>query len=322
MAAASSDSIPSVNGAWVYSEYGKTADVLKFDPTVAVPEVKEDQVLIKVVAASLNPVDFKRALGYFKDNDAPLPIVPGFDVAGVVVKIGSQVQKFKVGDEVYGEITEKAWENPKRFGTLAEYTAAEERVLALKPKNLNFIEAASLPLAIETAYEGLERAELSAGKSILVLGGAGGVGTHVIQLAKHVFDASKVAATASTKKLDLLRSLGADLAIDYTRENFEDMPEKYDVVYDTVGQTDKAVKAVRESGKVVTIVGPVTPLAIRFKLTSKGSILEKLKPYLESGKVKPVLDPTGPYPFSKVVEAFGYLESSRATGKVVVYPIP
>ena len=110
-----------------------------------------------------------------------MQIVPGYDVAGVVVKIGSQVQKFKVGDEVYGAITEK-WENPKRFGTLAEYTAAEERVLALKPKNLNFIEAASLPLAIETAYEGLERAEISAGKSILVLGGAGGVGTHVIQV--------------------------------------------------------------------------------------------------------------------------------------------
>ena len=111
-----------------------------------------------------------------------LQTVPGYDVAGVVVKVGSQVQKFKVGDEVYGDLNEKALENPKRFGSLAEYTAAEERVLALKPKNLSFIEAASLPLAIETAYEGLERAELSAGKSVLVLGGAGGVGTHVIQV--------------------------------------------------------------------------------------------------------------------------------------------
>ncbi|KAK9925288.1 hypothetical protein M0R45_033616 [Rubus argutus] len=323
MAAASSDSIPSVNGAWVYSEYGKTADVLKFDSSVAVPEIKEDQVLIKVVAASLNPVDFKRALGDFKATDSPLPTVPGYDVAGVVKKVGSQVQKFKVGDEVYGAINEKGLENLKRFGSLAEYTAAEERVLALKPKNLSFIEAASLPLAIQTAYEGLERAELSAGKSVLVLGGAGGIGTHVIQLAKHVFDASKVAATASTKKLDLLRRLGADLAIDYTKENFEDLPEKYDVVYDTVGQTDKAVKAVKEGGKVVcAIVGPVTPPAFIFVVTSTASILEKLKPYLESRKVQPVLDPTGPYPFSKVVEAFGYLESSRATGKVVVYPFP
>nr|Q84V25.1 RecName: Full=2-methylene-furan-3-one reductase; AltName: Full=Enone oxidoreductase; Short=FaEO; AltName: Full=Quinone oxidoreductase; Short=FaQR [Fragaria x ananassa]AAO22131.1 quinone oxidoreductase [Fragaria x ananassa] len=322
MAAAPSESIPSVNKAWVYSEYGKTSDVLKFDPSVAVPEVKEDQVLIKVVAASLNPVDFKRALGYFKDTDSPLPTVPGYDVAGVVVKVGSQVTKFKVGDEVYGDLNEAALVNPTRFGSLAEYTAADERVLAHKPKDLSFIEAASLPLAIETAYEGLERAELSAGKSILVLGGAGGVGTHIIQLAKHVFGASKVAATASTKKLDFLRTLGVDLAIDYTKENIEDLPEKFDVVYDAVGETDKAVKAVKEGGKVVTIVGPATPPAIHFVLTSKGSVLEKLKPYLESGKVKPVLDPTSPYPFTKLVEAFGYLESSRATGKVVVYPIP
>ncbi|PRQ53981.1 putative 2-methylene-furan-3-one reductase [Rosa chinensis] len=341
MTAAPSESIPSVYGAWVYSEYGKTADVLKFDPSVAAPEIKEDQVLIKVVAASLNPIDFLRALGFFKDieGDTPLPTVPGYDVAGVVVKVGSQVQKFKVGDEVYACLSnsieipqyhaknsygdlKKALVKPNRLGSLAEYTAAGETMLALKPKNLSFIEAASLPLAIETAYGALERAELSAGKSVLVLGGAGGVGTHVIQLAKHVFGASKVAATASTKKLDLLRSLGADLAIDYTKENIEDLPEKFDVVYDAVGQTDKAVKAVKEGGKVVTIVGPVTPPAFRFVATPTGSILEKLKPYLESEKVKPVLDPTGPYPFSKVVEALGYLETSKATGKVVVYPIP
>ncbi|XP_050103936.1 2-methylene-furan-3-one reductase-like isoform X2 [Malus sylvestris] len=322
VASSDSVSIPSVNKAWVYSEYGKSADVLKFDPNVPVPEIKEDQVLIKVVAASLNPVDFKRMLGYFKDSDSSPPTVPGYDVAGVVVKVGSRVTKFKVGDEVYGDLNEKALDKPKKIGSLAEYTAAEERVLALKPKNLSFVEAASLPLAIETAYEGLERVEFSAGKSILVLGGAGGVGTHVIQLAKHMFGASKVAATASTKKLDPLRSLGADLAIDYTKENFEDLPEKFDVVYDAVGQSDRALKAVKEGGKVVTIVGPVTPPAIIFILTSTGTILEKLKPYLESGKVKPVLDPTGPYPFSKTVEAFAYLETSRAAGKVVVYPIP
>ncbi|XP_008230612.1 PREDICTED: 2-methylene-furan-3-one reductase-like [Prunus mume] len=323
MAAASTDSIPSVNKAWVYSEYGKAADVLKLDPNVPVPEIKEDQVLIKVVAAALNPVDYKRMFGYFKATDSPPPTVPGYDVAGVVVKVGSQVTKFKVGDEVYGDLNDKGLENPTSFGSLAEYTAAAERVLALKPQNLSFVEAASLPLAIETAYEGLERTEFSAGKSILVLGGAGGVGTHVIQLAKHVFGASKVAATASTRKLELLRSLGADLAVDYTKEKFEELPEKFDVVYDTVGESDRAVKAVKEGGKVVTIVpGPVAAAAFIFILTSTGTILEKLKPYLESGKVKPVLDPTSPYPFSKTVEAFAYLETSRAIGKVVVHPIP
>lgn len=112
--------------------------------------------------------------------------VPGYDVAGVVVKVGRQVKKLKVGDEVYGDINENGLENPKQFGTLAEYTAAEERVLALKPKNLSFVEAASLPMAIGTAYEGLERAQLSDGKSLLVLGGAGGVGTQVIQVHKYI----------------------------------------------------------------------------------------------------------------------------------------
>ncbi|KAL5582561.1 hypothetical protein UlMin_015003 [Ulmus minor] len=302
----SSDSIPSVNKAWIFNEYGKSAEVLKFNTNVPVPKIKKDQVLIKVVAASLNPIDYKRMLGGFKAIDSPPPIVPGYDVAGVVVKVGSEVKKFKVGDEVYGDINENPLEKPKSCG--------------LKPKNLSFVEAASLPLALETAYEGLDRAQLSPGQTILVLGGAGGVGTQVIQLAKHVFGASKVAATASTPKLDLLKSLGADLAIDYTKEKFEELPEKFDVVYDAVGQTERALKAVKEGGKVVTITGPSSE-AIFFILTSTAATLEKLKPYLESGKVKPVIDPKGIFPFSKAVEAFAYLETSRATGKVVIHPI-
>uniref|UniRef100_A0A2N9ER17 Enoyl reductase (ER) domain-containing protein n=1 Tax=Fagus sylvatica TaxID=28930 RepID=A0A2N9ER17_FAGSY len=323
MAAPSTASIPSKNKAWVYSEYGKAVDVLKLDSNVTVPEVKEDQVLIKVVAAALNPVDSLRMFGYIKATDSPLPTAPGYDIVGVVVKVGSHVKKFKEGDEVYGDINEKGIDHPKTIGSLAEYTAVEEKVLALKPKNLSFVEAASLPLAIATAYVCLKQTGFSAGKSILVLGGAGGVGTLVIQLAKHVFGASKVAATSSTGKLELLKSLGADLAIDYTKENFEDLPEKFDLVYDAVGLCDKAVKAVKEGGHAVTIVGPVTPPATRFVLsTVDGSILEKLEPYLESGKVKPVIDPKGPFPFSKTVEAFSYLDTKRAVGKVVVYPIP
>ncbi|KAJ1382776.1 Quinone oxidoreductase/zeta-crystallin, conserved site [Sesbania bispinosa] len=308
--------------AWTYSEYGKTVDVLKFAHSVPLPSLKEDQVLIKVAAASLNPIDYKRTEGMFKDTDSPLPTVPGYDVAGVVVKVGSEVKKFKVGDEVYGDINENAVVHPKVIGSLSEYTAAEEKLLAHKPQNLTFAEAASLPLTIETAYEGLQQAGFSAGKSILVLGGAGGVGTHIIQLAKHVFGASKVAATSSTGKLELLRNLGADLPIDYTKENFEDLPEKFDVVYDAVGQTDRAFKALKEGGKVVTIVPPGFPPAIFFMLTSNGAILEKLRPYLESGKVTPILDPKSPFPFSQTVEAFSYLETGRATGKVVVHPIP
>lgn len=313
--------VPGTMKAWAYDEYGDVG-VLKLDEAVAVPAVGEDQVLVKVAAAALNPVDFKRRAGKFKATDSPLPTVPGYDVAGVVVKVGSQVKNLKVGDEVYGDINEKALEGPKQFGSLAEYTAVEEKLLALKPKNLDFAQAAGLPLAIETANEGLERAGFSAGKSILVLGGAGGVGSFVIQLAKQVYGASKVAATASTPKLELLKSLGADVAIDYTKENFEDLPEKYDVVFDAVGQGEKAVKVVKEGGSVVVLTGGVSPPGFRFVVTSDGSVLEKLNPYLEAGKVKAVVDPKGPFPFSQVVEAFSYLETGRAIGKVVISPIP
>ncbi|XP_023543357.1 NADPH-dependent alkenal/one oxidoreductase, chloroplastic [Cucurbita pepo subsp. pepo] len=314
-------SVPSEMKAWVYGEYGGV-DVLKFDSSVSVPEVKEDQVLIKVVAAALNPVDAKRRQGKFKATDSPLPTVPGYDVAGVVVKVGSQVKELKEGDEVYGNINEKALDGPRQFGSLAEYTAVEEKLLALKPKNIDFVQAAGLPLAIETAYEGLVRTNFSAGKSILVLNGAGGVGSLVIQIAKHVFGASKVAATSSTGKLEFLKSLGVDLAIDYTKENIEDLAEKFDVVFDAVGQCDKAVKVVKEGGSVVALTGAVTEPGFRFVVTSDGAVLKKLNPFLESGKVKPIVDPKGPFPFSKVAEAFSYVESSRATGKVVIHPIP
>ncbi|KDP26584.1 hypothetical protein JCGZ_17742 [Jatropha curcas] len=313
--------VPSEMKAWVYGEYGGV-DVLKFDDKVSVPEVKDDQVLIKVAAAALNPVDFKRRQGKFKATDSLLPTVPGYDVAGVVVKVGSQVKGLKEGDEVYGDIHEKALEGPKQFGSLAEYTAVEEKLLALKPKNLDFAQAASLPLAIETAYEGLEKTGFSAGKSILVLNGSGGVGSLVIQLAKHVFGASRIAATSSTRNLELLKSLGADLAIDYTKENFEDLPEKFDVVYDAIGQCDRAVKAIKEGGSVVALTGAVTPPGFRFVVTSNGEVLKKLNPFLESGKIKPVIDPKGPFAFSQVAEAFSYIETGRATGKVVIHPIP
>lgn len=113
--------------------------------------------------------------------------MPGYDVAGIVVKVGSQVKGLKEGDEVYGDIHEKTLDGPKQFGSLAEYTAVEEKLLALKPKNLDFAQAAGLPLAIETAYEGLERAGFSSGKSILILGGAGGVGSLVIQVSYSIF---------------------------------------------------------------------------------------------------------------------------------------
>ncbi|CAO2206588.1 unnamed protein product [Urochloa humidicola] len=320
-AAAATAEVPGTMKAWVYDAYGD-ASVLKLDEAAPVPAVGEDQVLVKVAAAALNPVDAKRRAGKFQATDSPLPTVPGYDVAGVVVKVGGQVKGFKEGDEVYGMISEKPLEGPKQSGSLAEYAAVEEKLLARKPRGIGFAEAAGLPLAILTANEGLEKAGMAAGKSVLVLGGAGGVGSLAIQLAKQVYGASKVATTASTKKIELLKSLGADVAIDYTKENFDKLPDKYDVVFDAVGQGDKAVKVVKEGGSVVVLTGAVTPPGFRFIVTSNGSTLEKLNPYLESGKVKPLVDPQGPFPFSKVVEAFSYLETGRATGKVVISPVP
>ncbi|XP_019183498.1 PREDICTED: 2-methylene-furan-3-one reductase-like [Ipomoea nil] len=315
------ESAPEKMKGWAYTQEGKAVNVLQFHTDLPVPTPKDDQVLIKVIAAALNPVDAKRMLGLFRSPEPPFLIVPGYDAAGVVVKVGSQVTKFKVGDQVYGNINEHP-AHPKLFGSLAEYTAVEENLLALKPNNLSFPEAASLPLAIETAYGGLEQAGFSAGKSILVLGGAGGVGTLVIQVAKHVFGASEIAATSSAKKFELLKSLGADKVIDYTKENVEDLPQKFDVVYDAVGQCERAVKAVKEGGKVVEIVGgPISPPASFYIVISNGLTLEKLKPLIEEGKVKPVIDPIGPFPFSQVVEAFAHLDTGRATGKVVVHPI-
>ncbi|CAA0818285.1 Quinone oxidoreductase-like protein -chloroplastic [Striga hermonthica] len=233
--------------AWSYSEYGGV-EVLKPVSDVAVTEVKDDEVLIKVVAAALNPVDFKRRFGYFKANDSPFPVRPPLFFPR------SNVKEFKEGDEVYGDIIEKAIAEPKQLGSLAEYTTAQEKLLAHKPKNLDFVQAAALSLALETAYEGLEKYSFSKGKSFLVLGGAGGVGSFIIQIAKHVFGASKIAPTASTSKLEFLESLGADLAIDYTKEKYEDLPEKFDFVYDAVGETERAVKAMKEGGTVITIV--------------------------------------------------------------------
>ncbi|OWM71547.1 hypothetical protein CDL15_Pgr005734 [Punica granatum] len=308
---------------WLYTGYGDFKEVLELETELGIPIISEDQVLVKVVAAALNPIDAKRMDGFLGKNDSPLPIVPGYDVAGVVVEVGSDVTKLSIGDEVYGHINEKPLENPKQFGTLAELTAVEERLLAIKPQNLSFVEAACIPLALETAYEGLERAGLSTGKSILVLGGSGGIGTFVIQLAKHVYGASRVVATSSTAKLELLRSLGADVAVDYTKQNIEDLPENFDVVFDaaTGGKSDVAVKAVKEGGSVVTVSGVVTPPALKFIVTSDGSMLEKLRPFIERGRIRPVIDPNSPFPLSSVLEAFELLESGRAIGKIAIYPI-
>ncbi|KAI4389086.1 hypothetical protein MLD38_001350 [Melastoma candidum] len=313
--------VPSKMKAWVYDRYGSVEEVLKLVTDFDVPSIGSDQVLVKVVAAALNPIDSMRITGTYKLPGTSPPGAPGYDLAGVVVKVGNNVKGLKVGDEVYG-----SGNHPNKYGSLAEYTVAEEKLLTVKPKTLSFEEAASLPIAIQTAYAGLLAAGLSSGKSLLVLGGAGGVGSAVIQIGKEVLGASRVAATASTAKLEFLKSLGADLAIDYTKENVDDLPEKFDVVYVAVGpQSSKAVKALKKGGSVVTITEHFVELpepAFSFRLDVDGEYQRKLEPFLESGKVRAVIDPVGPFPFEKAIEAFAYLGTGRATGKIVINQFP
>ncbi|KAF7821985.1 2-methylene-furan-3-one reductase-like [Senna tora] len=259
----------------------------------------EEEVLIKVIAAALNPIDYARMMGDYTRLRC-------WWRSGKV-KVGDGVKKLKVGDEVYGCLNGRL-EAPKKHGSLAEYSIAEERELALKPSNLSFVEAASLPLAIGTAHGALHTVGLSQGQSILVLG------------------ASKIAATcrSSTGKVERVRRLGAELPIDYTKQNFEHLSEKFDVVFDTVGEGERAMKGVKEGGKVISIVPHASAAnAIVYILyVFEGNVLDKLSPFLETEKVKPVLDPNTPFPFYQTLEAFSYLQTRRATGKVVIYPIP
>nr|DAD48094.1 TPA_asm: hypothetical protein HUJ06_018031 [Nelumbo nucifera] len=253
-----------------------------------------------------------------------LQVVPGCDMAGVVVGKGEGVMKFSIGDEVYGNIQDFNAEGKlKQLGTLAEYVAVEETLVALKPSNLSFEEAASLPLAVQTAIEGFITAGFKEGQSIFIVGGAGGVGTLAVQLAKHVYGASRVVASCSAPKVEFVKSLGADLVIDYTKTKYEEIQEKYDFLYDTIGDTKNSFVVAKDGAPIVDITWPPShPRAVYSSLTVCGKNLESLWPYLESGKLKAVLDPTGPYRFTDVIEAFRYLETGRARGKVIIIISP
>ncbi|XP_057866461.1 2-methylene-furan-3-one reductase [Cryptomeria japonica] len=304
--------------AWFYKEYG-SVDVLQFGE-IPSPSAGPGQVLIEVRAAALNPVDFK--LRRSRSGDTPFPVVPGADVAGVVAEVGQGVSKFKKGDEVYADVLKITEGVPRQVGTLAEYTVAEEHLLALKPSNLSFEEAASLPLALQTALLAFDTVNFQKGQSVFIVGGAGGVGTLAIQLAKHVFEASRIVSTSSTGKVEFVRSLGADLVVDYTKQSYEQIDEKFDFVFDTIGESFKSHVVAKDEGKIVDIATfPPHQKAVNVFVKPKGSDLERVGKYIESGKLKPVIDPKSPYAFSDVVEAFKHLESGRARGKIVISPI-
>ncbi|EYU32018.1 hypothetical protein ABFS82_02G153500 [Erythranthe guttata] len=301
--------------AWFYEEHGPK-EVLKLGE-LPIPTPRANQLLIHVYAAALNPIDFKLRQNRLSSLD--FPVVPGCDVAGVVIAKGEETWKFQAGDEVYGNIQKFGSGKLKQIGTLAEFTVVEENLVAEKPGNLSFEEAASLPVAAQTAVEGFRTADFKKGQSVFIVGGAGGVGSLAVQLAKYFYGASFVTATTSTGKVEMVKKLGADKVVDYTKTAYGEIEEKYDLVYDTVGDSRNSCVVAKEDGLVIDITWPPSnPKALHSSLTVSGEILENLRPCLDSGKLKAVVDPAGPFDFNNVVQAFGYLETGRARGKVVI----
>jgi NADPH:quinone reductase-like Zn-dependent oxidoreductase len=318
----------------VYTEYG-SPNVLHLNE-VEKPTPKDNEVLVKIHAASANPADWhtmrgapflaRLVNGFFKPKHPRL----GADLAGQVEAVGKNVTQFKVGDDVFGGVSLSA------MGSFAEYICASEDVLALKPANLTFEQAAAVPLAAFTALQGLRgTVQIQPGQKILVNGASGGVGTMAVQIAKSF--GAEVTGVCSTRNLDMVRSIGADHVIDYTREDFTNNGQQYDLIYCAVGNrsiTDYK-RALKPQGVCVIagfinlrllfehmILGPRRSQVggQRVGLMPTARIDKKdllfMKDLLEAGKVKPVIDKC--YPLSETAEAIRYLETGHARGKVVI----
>src|SRR5260370_14231644 len=235
----------------VIHEYGGQ-EVLKYED-VPRPEPKEDQILVRVIAAGVNPVDeaarSERSAKFF---GITLPFIPGYDIAGIVEKTGGKITKFKTGDSVY------AYLSLTKGGGYAEYAVATEVEAAAKPKSISFVEAAAVPVVALTAWQALiDTAKLSAGQTVLIHGGSGGGGTFAIQIAKA--RGAKVIATASTANQDFLKQLGADVEIDYTKTKFEEVEKNVDEVLDSVGKDTfaRSYGVVKKGGFIVTLVARI-----------------------------------------------------------------
>lgn len=311
---------------------------------VADPEVREDDVLVQIHAAGVNLLDSKLRSGEFKlILPYRAPFVLGHDVAGVVVRVGARVKRFKPGDEVYARPSDH------RIGTFAELIAVRENDLALKPKNLTMEEAASIPLVGLTAWQALvERGQLAGGQKVFIQAGSGGVGTFAIPLAKHL--GATVATTTSTSNIDMVRGLRADVIVDYKTEDFEAKLSGYDLVlHSQDGKAlEKSLRVLRPGGRLVSISGPPDPdfaeeigapwfVKIVMRLLSfgtrrkakslnttfsflfmkaSGDQLRHIATLIEAGAVRPVVDKV--FPFQSTNEALAYVETGRAKGKVVI----
>lgn len=327
--------------AFVVDHYGKKDNVRIGD--MPDPTLRDEDVLVQIRAASVNPLDSKIRNGEFKLLlKYRLPLILGHDLAGVVIRVGSRVRHFKPGDEVYARPADF------RIGAFAEYIAVREADLAIKPKTLTMEEAASIPLVALTAWQALvERARLQKGQKVLIHAGAGGVGTFAIQLAKHL--GATVATTTSTANVDWVKRLGADIVIDYKKDDFATLLHDYDLVLNSLDAKtlSKSVRVLKPGGKLISISGPPDPafakqlgsaflglvtrvLSHRIRkeaaergasysflfMRASGSQLAEITSLIESGVIRPVVDRV--FPFESTGEAIAYVETGRAKGKVVV----
>ena len=308
------------------------------------PDLRDDEVLVAVHAAGVNLLDAKIRSGEFKlILPYDMPLVLGHDVAGVVVRVGPRVQQFQPGDEVYARADDS------RIGTFAELIAVKASSLARKPCGLTMEEAASIPLVGLTAWQALvEKAQLKKGQKVFIQAGSGGVGTFAIQLAKHL--GATVATTASAGNAALVRSLGADVVIDYKTQDFEEVLRDYDVVlHSQDGKAlAKSLRVLKPGGQVVSISGPPDPafgqtirapgfvrLVMRLLsagtrrraealgvgywflfMRTHGAQLQEITRLVEAGAIRPVVDKV--FPFSATNDALAYVEAGRAKGKVVI----
>lgn len=328
--------------AWILDRYNKTGALrLGNSPE---PVLGDDEVLVNIHASGVNLLDLKVAKGEFKAFlPYRMPIVLGHDVAGVITRVGPKVRHFKPGDEVYSR------PDDHRIGAFAESIAIKEASVALKPKNLGWEEAASLPLVGLTAWQALvERAHLKKGQKVFIQAGSGGVGTFAIQLAKSL--GAYVATTTSTANVGWVKELGADLVIDYKKESFETILKDYDVVLHSQDEKTllKSLSVLKRGGMLVSISGPPDPafgeeiqasgvlrllmtlisakvrkevkrLGLHFTflfMKASGSQLQKLTPLLEAGTIRPVVDRV--FPFDQTQAALEYVDKGRAKGKVVI----
>ncbi len=309
------------------------------------PTVNENDVLVEVHSAGINLLDSLIRNGEFKlFLPYKPPFVNGHDMAGIIKKVGSKVSKFKVGDEVYSRVSDY------RIGTFAEYISVHEKDVALKPKNLSMEEAASIPLVGLTSWQALvEIGKIKKGQKVFIQAGSGGVGTFAIQLAKHL--GAFVATTTSAKNIDLVKSLGADLVIDYKTEDFETKLKDYDLVLHNNKDSkilEKSLRVLKSGGQLISLVGPPTPefaaklglswpLKMVIKLLSysarskakkrnisfkflfmraEGTQLNDITKLIEAGIIKPVIDKI--FPFAQTNDALSYVETGRSKGKVVI----